>query len=220
MKKAMHLLLSIAAAGVMLTGCGNAKTSAFSPAEPCVYVAQDGSISSAMVRSTEDVSVEEKDLKQYLEAAIIRYNKERGYSESAENKAGASGKLPVALQSVNVKNGVMTAVFDYASAEDLVNFRQTDDNADENSTVSAVEVKKMADADSAGWLAETFVKPDGSSAAAEEIKKESEASVACIEGGGAVMFSGKVLYMTEGITKKDEYTVTIPDGGKTYVVFK
>ena len=25
------------------------------------------------------------------------------------------------------------------------------------------------------------------------------------------MFSGKVLYMTEGIEKKDEYTVTVPE---------
>jgi hypothetical protein len=34
------------------------------------------------------------------------------------------------------------------------------------------------------------------------------------------MFSGKVLYMTEGIEKKDEYTVTVPEGENALVVFK
>ena len=50
----------------------------------------------------------------------------------AENKMGAD-KLPASLQSVTADKGVMKAVFDYASLEDLIKFRQTEDNEDTTS---------------------------------------------------------------------------------------
>lgn len=219
MKKGMRGFLAVAAVGLLLSGCGRSENKgAFSPAQTCVYVSSDGSVSSAQVLKTEG-SVDEKDLEKYLEAAVIRFNKENGAAESAENHTG-SDKLPVALQSVKVQKGVMTAIFDYASVADLVKFRDTRDQADQSNTVAGVEVKKVPDADSAGWLSGSFVKPNGEGVSADEVKKKTDADAALIEGGGTVMFSGKVLYMSEGLTKKDEYTVSIPDGKKSYVVFE
>lgn len=219
MKKSV-LLFVAAAAGMLLTGCASQQKSAFSPSVSCVYVTQDGSVSSALVREYEGDAVDSRDLQQYLEAAVIRFNEENGAQGLAENKMGAD-KLPAALQSVTADKGVLKAIFEYASLEDLVKFRQTDDNEDKSNTVTALEVKKTADADTAGWLAdESFIKADGGEAAADEVKSDAEASVAMIAGGGNVMFSGKVLYMTEGTEKKDEYTVTVPEGEKALVVFK
>ena len=214
MKKSGLLLAAAAVAGMLLTGCGASQKSTFSPSVSCVYVAQDGSVSSALVKEYEGDTVNSKDLQQYLEAAVIRFNQENG----AQGLGGAD-KLPASLQSVTADKGVMKAVFDYASLEDLIKFRQTEDNEDTSNTVTALEVSKVADADAAGWLAEgQFVKADGSPASAEEIK--SDAAAARISGGGNIMFSGKVLYMTEGIEKKDEYTVTVPEGENALVVFK
>lgn len=220
MKKS-GLLLAVAAVSVMLmTGCGSRQKSTFSPSVSCVYVAQDGAVSSALVQEYEGDAVDGKDLQQYLEAAVIRFNQESGAEGLAENKMGGS-KLPVSLQSSTADKGVLKAIFDYASLEDLIRFRQTNDNEDMSNTVTALEVKKTADADTAGWFADAkFVKADGKEAAADEIKSNAEASVAMIEGGGNIMFSGKILYMTEGTEKRDEYTVTIPEGGKALVVFK
>lgn len=221
MKKSGLLLAAAVVAGMLLTGCGASQKSTFSPSVSCVYVAQDGSVSSALVKEYEGDTVNSKDLQQYLEAAVIRFNQENGAQGMAENKMGAD-KLPASLQSVTADKGVMKAVFDYASLEDLIKFRQTEDNEDTSNTVTALEVSKVADADAPGWLAggtnlsrRTEVRPRQ-----EEIKSDAAASAARISGGGNIMFSGKVLYMTEGIEKKDEYTVTVPEGENALVVFK
>lgn len=220
MKKSGLLLAAAAAAGLLLAGCAQRQKSAFSPSASCVYVAQDGAVSSALVKQYEGDAVDGKDLRQYLEAAVIRFNRENGAEGLAENKMGAD-KLPASLQSVTADKGVLKAIFDHASVEDLIKFRQTDDNEDNSNTITALEVKKTADADTSGWFSDrTFVKADGSAASAEELKAEEQAAVARIEGGGNIMFSGKVLYMTEGAEKKDDSTVTVPDGGEALVIFK
>lgn len=220
MKKGRQLLLAAALTGVLLSGCANSGSGKFTPAANCVYVAKDGSVSSALVKEYGNEEVEEKDLKQYLEAAVIRYNKENGGAEAASNKSGDS-RLPAAIQSVNVKNGVMTAIFDYASVEDLAKFRQTNDNADDSNTITAIEVKKVADADAAGWLTEKkLLSPDGADADANAAKADAENMAISIEGGGTVRLDGKVLFMSEGVERQDEYTVTVPEDGKSVVVFK
>lgn len=221
MKKTRWLFLTAAVTGVLLMGCARGESSRFSPAKNCVYVSQDGSVSSALIAEFEGETVEEADLRQYLEAAVIRYNKENGGSEAALNSSSTNKKLPAALQSITVKKNVVNAIFDYASIGDLVKFRQTNDNADESNTITNIEVKKMPEADTAGWIADNgFLKADGSKATSEEVKKDAEASMAFVEGGGTVMFSGKVLFITEGAVKEDEYTVTVPEDGRSCVVFK
>ena len=42
----------------------------------------------------------------------------------------------------------------------------------------------------------------------------------CAQGGGIIQTEGKVLYMTEGVTPVDEFTVSTPDEGKSYIIFK
>lgn len=219
MKKARQLLFAGALAGMLLTGCAGGGKSAFSPSQTCVYVKQDGSVSSALVESTEGDEIDKNDLKQYLEAIVIRYNQANGGDASAVNRGG--NKLPAALSYMDVKDGLMTAIFDYSTVDDLVKFRETDDNSDKSNTITALLVKSSADAAAGGWLDEKkFLKADGSDAATEEVKSDAAATVAAIEGGGTVMFSGKVLYMSEGVEKQDEYTVTVPEDGISYVVFK
>lgn len=220
MKKSRLLLAAAAVMGVMLTGCASKSGAAFSPSASCVYVAQSGALSGALVKEYDGDAVDENDLKQYLEAAVIRFNQENGAEGAAENQQGKE-PLPVSIRSVKAEKGRMTAVFDYSSLESLIQFRQSDDNEDNSNTISALEVKKMTDAVPSGWLdGLQFVKADGSSVSIDEMKKELESTVVSIEGGGTVMFSGKILYVTEGTEKKDEYTVTLPDGGSAYVVFK
>lgn len=224
MKKLKSLLLATVAACVMstnLAGCAGMGSSTFSPSKSCVYVERDGSVSSALVTQYGEVEVDEKDLRQYLEAALIRYNKDNAGQTAEGSTAVNDKKQPVEVKSVSAKNGVMKATFNYATTADLVKFRQTNDNADDSNTFTSIEVKKITDADTAGWLAEAdFLKADGSKAAPEEVKKDGEALAVSIEGGGTVMFPGKILFMTDGAVKEDEYTVTIPDNGKSCVVFK
>ena len=75
--KKRGFLLAVCTVGVMLSGCGSRET-AFSPSESCVYVAKDGALSSALVEQTGGISVDENELKQYLETAVIHFNEEKG----------------------------------------------------------------------------------------------------------------------------------------------
>lgn len=217
MKKSRLLLA--AAVGVLLSGCSGQKA-AFSPSESCVYVAEDGSLSSALVEDTGGADVDEKDLKQYLEAAVIRFNQERGAKAEAENGSGTD-RLPAALQSVTKDGDTLRVIFEYASLEDLVAFRQTEDNEDSSNSITSLEVLPVTEAAAAGWFDGTaIVKADKSAASADDVAKEQEGTAAVIEGGGTVMFSGEIVYMSEGTEAKDAYTAAVPADGRALVVFK
>ena len=115
--KKRGFLLAACTVGVMLSGCGSRET-AFSPSESCVYVAKDGALSSALVEQTGGISVDENELKQYLETAVIHFNEEKGAGALAQNQKNAE-RLPAALKSVKAGKDTVTAIFDYASFEDL-----------------------------------------------------------------------------------------------------
>ena len=115
--KKRGFLLAACTVGVMLSGCGSRET-AFSPSESCVYVAKDGALSSALVEQTGGISVDENELKQYLETAVIHFNEEKGAGALAQNQKNTE-RLPAALKSVKAGKDTVTAIFDYASFEDL-----------------------------------------------------------------------------------------------------
>lgn len=217
MRKLSLFLMAAAVTGMLLTGCGS-QESAFSPSATCVYIAEDGGISSALVESYEG-EVDTEDLKKYLQAAVADFNQASGAEGRSENKPGSEERLPVALANLENTDGTVRVVFDYASVEDLIRFRQTEDNEDNSNTITAISVKSAADA--TDWfLSEDFTRADGSAASLEEMKKEAGGTAVCIEGGGTIQFAGKVSFLALDAEVKDEYTVTVPDGGKAYVVFK
>lgn len=216
MKKAGFFLMAAAIAGGMLIGCG-AKQTVFSPTDTCVYVAEDGRILSALVEPYEG-TIENEDLKKYLQAAVISYNEANGAEGKAENNPASKERLPVALVNLEKTDTVIKAVFEYASVEDLLQFRQTDANEDNSNTLTALTVKPAAEA--TDWfLAQDFTQA-GSSISLEELKADAEGMAVYIEGGGTIQFAGKVCYTALDAEQKDEYTIIVPDGGKAYVVFK
>ena len=213
-----RLLAGALLTGALLTGCSG--RGGFNPSVSCVYVARDGAVSSALVKEYAGEDVDEKDLRQFLEAAVIRFNQLNGAEALAVNKGGGQ-KLPAALQSVKAEDGTMKAVFDFATARDLIAFGGTDENEDTSNTLTALEVKKVPDAAEAGWLtAAAFVKEDKSAVPAEEIAESEKGMVVSVEGGATLVCSGEILYMTEGVEKKDAHTAAVPDGGKAFIVFK
>ena len=106
--KKRGFLLAACTVGVMLSGCGSRET-AFSPSESCVYVAKDGALSSALVEQTGGISVDENELKQYLETAVIHFNEEKGAGALAQNQKNAE-RLPAALKSVKAGKDTVTAI--------------------------------------------------------------------------------------------------------------
>ena len=218
MRRFGRLLAGALFTGILLTGCSG--RGGFNPSVSCIYVARDGAVSSALVKEYAGDDVDEKDLRQFLEAAVIRFNQANGAEALAANKGGGR-QLPAALQSVKAEDGMMKAVFDFASPRDLIAFGGTDENEDTSNTLTALEVKKVPDAAAAGWLtAAEFMKEDKSAVSAEEIAKAEKGAVVLVEGGATLVCSGEILYLTEGAEKKDAHTVAVPDGGRAFIVFK
>ena len=197
--KKRGFLLAACTVGVMLSGCGSRET-AFSPSESCVYVAKDGALSSALVEQTGGISVDENELKQYLETAVIHFNEEKGAGALAQNQKNAE-RLPAALKSVKAGKDTVTAIFDYASFEDLKAFGETNDND--------------------GWFSEgELVKADGSEAGTDTVQNEKSGMAVRSEGGATLMVGGKVLYRSSNTELKDDSTVSLPETGTAYVIFK
>ena len=202
-----------------LCACGSKEEAAFSPAESCIYVEKDGALSSALVVPLQGQKVEEADLREYLEAAVARFNEAQGAQALSENPEEGE-RLPAALQSLSLDGEKATVIFEYASLEDLNAFRQTEDNDDQSSSVTALEVADAASAAGEGWLDGTALKDaDGQAVSAEEAGV-SEHTAALIEGGGTVMFSGQIIGASEEAEFVDTQTVRVPEDGRTVVIFK
>ena len=105
-------------------------------------MAKDGALSSALVEQTGGISVDENELKQYLETAVIHFNEEKGAGALAQNQKNAE-RLPAALKSVKAGKDTVTAIFDYASFEDLKAFGETNDNEDTSNSLTALEQSRF-----------------------------------------------------------------------------
>lgn len=202
----------------MLSGCGSRET-AFSPSESCVYVAKDGALSSALVEQTGGISVDENELKQYLETAVIHFNE--GKALGRWHRTRKAERLPAALKSVKAGKDTVTAIFDYASFEDLKAFGETNDNEDTSNSLTALEAKQLSEAIADGWFSEgELVKADGSEAGTDAVQNEKSGMAVRSEGGATLMVGGKVLYRSSNTELKDDSTVSLPETGTAYVIFK
>lgn len=211
MKKA-RLMLAAAAAGLLLAGCSGGGKSSFSPDRSSVYVTDDGELKSALVLET-DKKAGKEELKQFLEEAVNRFNEKNGSGEDDEN-------VPVALDSCTVENGRMTAVFDYRSAEDLIAFRQSDENEDNSNTFTSIEVKSASEAGTCGWFSEDLVKPDGSEVSGLDAAKTQKALAVSVQGGGILETEGAVICMSRGVETLSDTAVSVPEGQTTVIVFE
>lgn len=210
MKKA-RLMFAAAGAAFLLAGCAGNSKEAFSPDRSCVYVTGEGTLKSALVLETEE-SADSGELEQFLEEAVLRYNEKNGGAEQ-ENP-------PVALDACSAEDGVLTAVFSYRSAEDLISFRQSEENEDDSNTFASIEVKSASEAGEAGWLAGDLASPDGKTVSGLSAAKEPGAAVVRVEGGGTLVTEGDVLFASQGAVFKDKTCAELPDGQTSVVVFE
>lgn len=222
MKKA-GLMVAAALACTLLYGCGarSGISGGFEPTQNSIYVTRDGEMSSALVQSyeTEKDYYSQEELKAFAEKAVIEYNTGKGAGESAYNDEGTQGRLPAALSSCTLADGKATIIFDFASAGDLIGFAGADNDPD--FAVTNLSVLQLTDAFGSGSLeGAEFVKPDGSAVPAEDVKKQEKAFAVLVEGAGTIQTDGKVQFMSKGLTLVDEYTVSIPEQGTSYIIFK
>ncbi len=125
----------------------------------------------------------------------------------------------MSLVSCTLQDGVASSVFKYSSADDLIQFSR--ESGDDSNSFTFLDTAAVSDGVVKGYIVDgTFVDASGAAVKNEDITKQSKLRVICAQGGGIIQTEGKVLYMTEGVTPVDEFTVSTPDEGKSYIIFK
>ena len=123
MKKSIRGILLLAACTVFFAGCARSKGSWEAFTENTLYVAGDGSVSWASVESFGEGDYKEEELKAFAGERISQFNQSQGEEPAFENEKGAE-KLPVALDTVSMKDGRAVLVTEYDTPSRLVEFSQ------------------------------------------------------------------------------------------------
>lgn len=209
----------VAAAGILATGCGqkSGNVETWSANENSIYVAEDMSVESALVYTSEQFNdlYDAEELSEFVRQAVAEY--------TAENPPeGGDGQAPVTLKSCSLEGRTGILVFDYASPEDFVKFAQaTEDNTH---TVTSLTVRKVSDELAAGGLtdASAYRTPKDKAADASEVMKQSDYGVVAVEGAATIFTEGEIAYVSgtaDEVQLKGSHTAVTAEG-KHYIIFK
>ncbi|HJA70520.1 MAG TPA: hypothetical protein IAA07_02935 [Candidatus Lachnoclostridium stercoravium] len=209
MRKAAAGLFVLAA--VLLYGCGGqAKTGAgFQPDSSSIYVSGDGTVSSAIVETYEEGNYDTESLKAFLDGEVSRYVQEHP----------GEGETPaVSLKECSAADGKMTAVFEYASPEDLIAFSA--DQQDESVGLTSMKIMTAEEAFSGGQALGEFVDPQGQAVSLTDVMKEDKATAIVTEGEALIQTEGKILFVSKGTEVDGEKNQAKVGGAPSCIIFK
>lgn len=204
--KKIKLAALVFAAGFLLNGCGAFSKGGFQPAENSIYVASDGSVSTATIENVQGEQYTEEALLTFTEQAVAAFNAEKGRGAKSHNEEEQE-KLPVAVQSCTIADGKAVMILDYADSQYAVEFSE-----EHGIPVTALTVSPVS-----GELPE-LKKTDGSGADRAEAAKSGGVMIQT-EGAVTLQTEGTIRYITDGVTVVDERTVRTPESAST-VIFK
>lgn len=218
-----------AAAAVMLAalltcGCSGPylRTMAFSPETNSIYVAEDGTISSAMVEEYEHIEVQQDELWAFVANEVALFNEQLGASGSAQNEKGKEA-LPVSVESCTAADGKMTAVYAYRDSACFLQFSENYYGTSFRPT--AFETAAVEEGRQQGWMdGGELMKPGkgGELAAAgvQELEKLDKGRIVRIETENPleIQTEGAIRYMSKGVVLSKRNTAQVP-AGMYYLIF-
>ena len=213
-KKTAVLTAAVLLAAVLASGCSGSSGKAWDGSENSIYVADDKSVQSAMVYTSEKENdlYSEEGLTDFVKEQVISYNKEQGAVGAAENTKGQE-KLPVALERSSLEGTTGNLIFSYGTPEDFVIF--SEENGDDTHTVTSLSVldAQSASLPELSYKTTTGKDVDTQTAAA----KDSRAVI--LEGSALVYTEGKILYVSDGVKLRSEHSAVTPEG-TSCIIFK
>ena len=207
-KKVTALLMALLAVMTVFSGCGKAK---FEPETSSIYVKKDGTVVSADIESFEGSNYSEDELKAYVEEAVKAYNGAHG--AASEAYADKETSLPVAIDSLEVKEGMAYLYLNYAGCGDYLDFTGTAGMENGISTLEKTTVAEMS-------LSGNFQNAKGEDVTLDGVTKNGKYHVVKIEGPVTMQIEGTVKYVSTGVTVDSKNTVTTPAAVVSYIVFK
>ena len=208
MKKNIAVLTASALlAAVWTAGCSGASGKAWDGSENSIYVADDLSVQSAMVYTSEKENdlYSAEGLAEFAKEQIASYNEEQGAAAEAEN-TGDGAKLPVALEKSSLEGQTGTLVFAYGTPEDFVKF--SEENGDDTHTVTSLQV---LDTEIAKLPDLTYKTPAGKETDTRKAAVK-DSHMVITEGSATVCTEGKILYVTDGVEVKSDHSAVTPEG--------
>lgn len=215
MKKNITVLTaSVLLAAVWTVGCSGTSGKAWDGSENSIYVADDLSVQSAMVYTSEKENdlYSAEGLAEFAKEQIASYNEEQGAAAEAENDESGE-KLPVALEKSSLKGQTGTLVFAYGTPEDFVKF--SEENGDDTHTVTSLMV---CDTESAKLPDLNYKTPAGKDADIQKAAAK-DSHMVITEGSATVYTEGKILYVTDGVEMKSDHSAVTPEG-TSCIIFK
>ena len=218
MKKISRVMLTGAVVMAMFVASGCARSGGgaeFDPAQSSIFIKKDGSVLSASVGHSEQNYYSEEELKGFMETELAEFNASQG-------KEGAE-KLPAAIVSCKVEGAdgqkVVKAILEYSSPEMLLAL--AGENRDGDIKLNSLATDSVENRLAAGELVgSSFVDDKGKAVDAGKITSQSKLRVVSAQGPALIQTEGKVLYMSEGCTLADDYTVQTPEEGSSFIIFK
>ena len=209
MKKSWTLLLAaLTVIMTVLSGCGSAK---FEPTGSSIYVKKDGTVISADIEDFSGSNYSEDELKAYVENAVKSYNSEKG--AASEAYADKNTSLPVAVDSLTVKDNTASLYLSYATCADYLEFTGTGGMEDGISALEKATIAEMS-------LSGNFKNAKNENVTLDSVTKNSKYHVVRIEGPVTMQIEGKVAFVSAGVTIDSKNTVTTPEADVSYIVFK
>lgn len=218
-----------AAAAVMLAaffacGCSGPylRTMAFSPETNSIYVAEDGTISSAMVEEYESGDVRQDELWAFVTNEVALFNEQLGASGSAQNEKGKEA-LPVSVESCTAADGKMTAVYAYRDSSCFLQFSENYYGTSFRPT--AFETAEVEEGRQQGWLDGGELMKSGkgrepAAVGAQELEKLDKGRIVRIETENPleIQTEGAIRYMSKGVVLSKRNTAQVP-AGTYYLIF-
>ena len=206
-KKIAVLTAAVLFAAVCTAGCSRSSGQSWDGSENSIYVADDLSVQSAMVYTSEKENdlYSAEGLAEFAKEQIASYNEEQGAAAEAENTEGGE-KLPVALEKSSLEGHTGTLVFAYGTPEDFVKF--SEENGDDTHTVTSLMV---CDTESAKLPDLTYKTSAGKDADIQKAAAK-DSHMVLTEGSTKVYTEGKILYVTDGVEVTGDHSAVTPEG--------
>ncbi len=203
---------ALAAALLVLAACSGGHS--FSPTGNSLYIASDGTITSAFVEEVDQSYYNKEDMLSFCEDAVTEYNSSKGASAAAyQSDAEKNEVLPVAITDFDYGSEA-TLVLTYASADDYSAFNEADPAAVAMILYApAANTTGMPDMD-------LVTVADGTKVAASSVIGDSKLRIVLIEGAADVEVDGTLIYVSENVTVTGDSTAETAETGYSYLVFK
>jgi len=192
MKKFRWIIIALAA-GIVLAGCSGGKAVGPEHAtESCVYIDEKGRISSILIAQYEEADEDLEGLKNFAEDAVIEYNKKKGSAAMSKNVEEALMRLPVAIQDCRMEKGTAAVVFEYATAEDLIEFSA--EQQDMTVGLTGLETGTVADGLLQGKIIDgTFISAkNGGEVSPGTVTKKNDNMLVTVYGTGTIRTAKKL----------------------------